>query len=186
MKIIKWRGGGGAKINDVERNPKLRTYRDFKTTVKFEPYLNILYPKCRAAIARFRASSHDLEIERGRYTRPKTALEERKCKMCTDSPVEDEVHFLLKYLKYEKIRNSFLLKINTHIPHFGPLPSATEQFISDTNTAVVHLHPKRGVLCLYVYGCVWVHALFIHTLKDGLCQFVFYNKIIYISIKDIY
>ena len=86
----------GAKINDVERNPKLRTYRDFKTTVKFEPYLNILYPKCRADIARFRTSSHDLEIERSRYTRPKTALEERKCKMCTDSPVEDEVHFLLK------------------------------------------------------------------------------------------
>ena len=35
----------GAKTNDVERNPKLRTDRDFKTTVKFEPYLKYTISK---------------------------------------------------------------------------------------------------------------------------------------------
>jgi hypothetical protein len=45
----------------------------------------------QSTIARFRISAHKLEIERGRYTIPKTAVENRICKQCNcDQAVEDE------------------------------------------------------------------------------------------------
>jgi hypothetical protein len=36
----------------------------------------------RSTLACFRISAHKLEIERGRYTIPKTAVENRICKQC--------------------------------------------------------------------------------------------------------
>ena len=71
---------------------KLRTYKKFKTIFSFEDYLNIGSKTDRQIITKFRTSSHDLEIERGRYQGIKA--EERTCKLCK-SGVEDEPHFLL-------------------------------------------------------------------------------------------
>ena len=57
-----------------------------------EPYLYLVKEsKYRIEISRLRASSHVLEIERGRYTRPKTPITERLCPFC--NVVEDEQHF---------------------------------------------------------------------------------------------
>jgi hypothetical protein len=46
----------------------------------------------RSTLARFRISAHKLEIERGRYTIRKTAVENRICKQCNCEAVEDEEH----------------------------------------------------------------------------------------------
>ena len=49
------------------QDKKLRTYKIFKTVIGFEKYLDILNnQKQRKLYSRFRLSSHDLEIEKGR------------------------------------------------------------------------------------------------------------------------
>ena len=59
------------EINDSGKQPKLRTYKLFKTTYCLEPYLNLNLPKITYNnIARFRVSSHCLKIEMGRHETP--------------------------------------------------------------------------------------------------------------------
>ena len=55
-------------------------------------------------IARFRISSHTLEIETGRHRRPKVPVEERTCKICESNSVEDEQHFLIECLAPEIVQ----------------------------------------------------------------------------------
>ena len=77
------------KINLVKQNPatngnenKLRTYCKFKFNFQQEKYLdNIKELSNRSTLARFQISAHKFEIERGRYTIPKTAVENRICKL---------------------------------------------------------------------------------------------------------
>ena len=47
-------------------------------------------------MAKFRLGVLALRIETGRYQRPRLAVEERVCKMCSSDEVEDESHFLLR------------------------------------------------------------------------------------------
>ena len=63
------------------------------------------FPKFRFLIAKFRTSAHDLEIERGRYTKPKTPVTDRVCKMCDLFVTEDEYHFLMICPHYQKERD---------------------------------------------------------------------------------
>ena len=60
-----------------------------------------------------------LEIETGRYTKPKTQLIDRLCKYCNSSAIEDETHFLLDFDLYTDIRstlfeNALCLDENSH------------------------------------------------------------------------
>ena len=53
----------------------------------------------REALTSLRISSHRLRVERGRYTRPKTARGNRICTWCEKKEkieIEDEVHFILE------------------------------------------------------------------------------------------
>ena len=51
--------------------------------------------KFQTSLSRLRLSSHRLEVETGRSTRPKkTPFENRKCKFCNN--LEDEYHFVLQ------------------------------------------------------------------------------------------
>ena len=53
------------RLKGYETGKKLRTYKDFKSMVNFESYLDILKnQKQRKIYSKFRLSSHDLEIER--------------------------------------------------------------------------------------------------------------------------
>ena len=52
---------------------------------------SISNPKLRVALSKLRTSLHDLEIERGRYVRPKLNVDERLCMSC--NVVENEEHF---------------------------------------------------------------------------------------------
>ena len=62
-------------------------------------------PFIKRSIAQIRLSSHDLEIERGRRTRPKpTPACELYCHQCT-TKVEDEMHFVIECPMYDDIRN---------------------------------------------------------------------------------
>jgi len=59
------------EINDSSQQPKLRTYKLFKTDCRIEPYLALQQSrKVLTKIARFRTSSHSLKIETGRHHTP--------------------------------------------------------------------------------------------------------------------
>ena len=52
------------RLNKCGQGKKLRTYKTFKTIIGFTKYLAILNNQKQK---NFRLSSHDLEIEKGRY-----------------------------------------------------------------------------------------------------------------------
>ena len=54
--------------NQQNARNKLRTYRKFKTNIKQEKYTQILDQKHRQMLCKFRISSYDLDIEKGRYS----------------------------------------------------------------------------------------------------------------------
>ena len=74
---------------DIESSSKLRTYSIVKKSLCVEPYiLNIKGNHLiTAIIARYRMSSHDLKIERGRYNNPITPINQRICTRCKSNEV---------------------------------------------------------------------------------------------------
>jgi len=106
-------------IQDSEKNPKLRTYKLLKPEYRMEQYLEIMKnEQHRITLTRLRLSAHNLAIETGRYTRPKTPVEERLCLYCNSESVENEQHFLLECTNYSEERSSLLDAVNTQIADF--------------------------------------------------------------------
>ena len=90
-------------INDIEKFPKMRVYSTMKQAFGYENYLDqISIYQHRVALTQFRCSSHYLEIERGRWTRPKTNIENRKCRKC--NTIEDEHHMVSYCILHKKER----------------------------------------------------------------------------------
>lgn len=84
---------------------KLRTYRLYKSNFQTETYVKINMSRDqRRILSKFRCCNLPLAIETGRYTKPKTPLNERTCKFCPTSPVEDETHFFIECDFYSDIR----------------------------------------------------------------------------------
>ena len=57
----------------------------------------------------FRVSSHDLEIEKGRYK--KVPAENRKRNVCESGGIENETHFIFDCALYDDERGLFLKTI---------------------------------------------------------------------------
>ena len=92
-------------IRDNTKYPKLRTYKTFKTDSRIEPYLMHNLPKSvYTNIARFRLSSHNLNIELGRHKRPYVPACERICEKCNLNLVDDELHCLMICTKWNDLR----------------------------------------------------------------------------------
>jgi len=119
-----------ANIQDENICPKLRTYALFKNEFKSEPYvINTLNIHHTLALIRFRISSHNLAIETGRYSQPKTPVNNRKCLYCQNDNIESEQHFLLKCSLYTNERIELITKIKTLIPDIDNLEER-DKFIS--------------------------------------------------------
>ena len=58
--------------------------------------------KLQMQFARFRLSSHKLNIEKGRHLQ--LNRNERLCTLCNSSAVQSELHFLLHCQKYSELR----------------------------------------------------------------------------------
>ena len=72
--------------DNIDHN-KLRTYRTFKASFTREPYMDLVRNRNqRSFLTRLRVSSHNLAIERGRYTRPITPIDQRTCSYCKPPP----------------------------------------------------------------------------------------------------
>ena len=90
---------------DLSSYPILRSYRLYKKEFVIESYLLYIKDyKLRKLLAKFRLSSHDLEIEKGRHVNPTIPEELRLCKLCSSCSVESEKHFLLTCSKYQTER----------------------------------------------------------------------------------
>ena len=104
-------------IQDSNILPKLRTYKLFKTDMNPEKYLLISIPKYRISLTQFRTSSHCLEIERGRYHKPKIPANQRFCKYCDLHEIDDEIHFLLNCNHNLKLRLELFRYIQPLMPN---------------------------------------------------------------------
>ena len=99
---------------------KLRTYCLYKLEFGMEPYLEtIINFKLRNVISKLRLSSHDLEIERGRYQKPKLTPAQRLCKLCNLGYIEDEIHMLLFCPLYKEERNNYTKICSIDISDLG-------------------------------------------------------------------
>ena len=106
-------------INGIDHN-KLRFYKQLKGTFGLEPYIeNVPNRSQRAWLTRFRVSAvANLRIECGRWTRPVTPLENRKCQYCSSDLLDDEMHAILICGTMTIKRNCFLGKMSSLIPYF--------------------------------------------------------------------
>ena len=106
----------------VSRSPMGLAYiKLFKTKIEISHHLlNIKNIKCRNIITKFRSGILDLEIEIGRWN--KVPIENRVCKLCSLSSIEDEYHFLLicPYY-YVNLRNTYLPKFYYTYPNVNKL-----------------------------------------------------------------
>ena len=93
-------------------------YSLFKRKLCPEFYLSCVNVKVyRISLARFRCSSHDLYIEKGRYSN--INREQRVCQVCDLNTVEDEFHFLLvcpaySALRYKYIQERYYVHLNNN------------------------------------------------------------------------
>ena len=115
-----------SEINNSLKNPKLRLYKEIKQEFIIEPYLYINIPKYRHALSKLRLSSHHLEIETGRHSRPIVPSEQRYCITCKDT-VGDEIHFLTECTKHRDLRNKLYDDVSPLIPNFANM-SNIEKF----------------------------------------------------------
>ena len=84
-------------MESIKTSSKMKTLSLLKDTLGRATYLEeVTNPRHRQAMSKLRLSGHNLEVERGRYSR--TPGDERICKYCKFkgiNVVEDEAHFLL-------------------------------------------------------------------------------------------
>jgi hypothetical protein len=96
----------------MQQKPKLRTYQILKTKLQYEHYLSMRDKEARQVITRLRGGTNELRIEKGRYaiTTRDRPLErgERRCMICCNGEIEDEMHFMLDCDVYDDLRERML------------------------------------------------------------------------------
>jgi hypothetical protein len=102
------------------------------------PYLQSKNREIRKCVAKFRTGSHWLEIQRGRFTKPRTERENRLCKKCYLGLVKDEVHVVFVCPLYEILR----------VKYSGLFRDAT-----NLNSAV-----SSAQIARFLYDCYLVHV----------------------------
>ena len=92
-----------------------------------EPHLSLgTNYEYRNAIIKLRASSHTPDVEKGRYTNPKTPLNDRLCSLCAIT--EDEAHFLVGCRSYTKERQELFAKFMNLFTQFEQM-NDTDKFV---------------------------------------------------------
>ena len=96
--------------SDLYAMPKLKLYSKYKESRREELYLSLPIPRrLRADLARYRTTSHSLEIELGRHYN--IARADRLCKLCRRHnvvAVEDEIHVMFNCEACNDIRNLYI------------------------------------------------------------------------------
>ena len=93
----------------LEESPRATFYKSI-AAFQLQPYLeNIIVYKLSQALSKLRVSSHRLEIEAGRWSKPaRVPINERKCVNC--QVIEDEYHFIIECHLYNDLRKKYISK----------------------------------------------------------------------------
>ena len=104
----------------AHENNKLDFFYKYKRIFRFENYLDRIPRHIRLYITRLRTSSHNLPVERLRYSKNKPERADRKCDICRLGGVGDERHLLLQCngIGLNDIRLNFIDNIRNTIPQF--------------------------------------------------------------------
>ena len=112
-------------LTTLQKQPKMRTYCLFRKDVKLERYLTeINSSNTRTFLSKFRLSDHKLEIETGRYHRPKKTPEQRLCQNC--GTIEDEIHCLITCKINSSEREQTVARISIQDKTFYHFDEATK------------------------------------------------------------
>ncbi|CAC5402692.1 unnamed protein product [Mytilus coruscus] len=82
-------------------------------------YIDTMHMEKTAEMIRCQSGCLPLAIETGRYTKPKTLLNDQKCKYCTVDCVEDEKHVVMHCEFYSDLRYGLFLKACAINPNFN-------------------------------------------------------------------
>ncbi len=92
-------------------------------------------------MSNLRISTHKLEIERGRYTKPHPKpADKRYCMVCRTDDIEDEIHFLGHCEGYKDLRSNFIryLELNDHTTNLEDSDSVRDLFrTKKTNILII-------------------------------------------------
>ena len=113
-----------------------------------------------SAISKLRASSHILEIERGRYTKPKVPSHLRLCKLC--NIVEDEEHFVTECVINTSERLHLLERIRSIYPDVDSLDKM-QMFVLLMGSADAQIQKWFGKF-LYQSFIIWNNS---HEISAG-------------------
>ena len=162
-----------AQVDMVETSWGL-IYRLFKNEFHLEPYLlNIQSIALRVAMTRLRVGCQNLEIEVGRYHKPRPLpVSERHCHTCKD--VEDEKHVMCICTRYEKLRSDLEEKIKFYYcglsteQRFVFMMAPTHQ---DIQNAVAHYIYNALSLRIHNYWLMphWLFVLYYMLASTALC-----------------
>ena len=134
------------ELNDMS---KLSAYKSYKSQFYMEKYFECVTNESRRSkLTRLRCSSHNLEIETGRYNRIVRAS--RMCKCCNMNLVEDEFHFLLACPFYTDLRRKYFSAYFCRWPSkkkFVELMTASQKGIIKKIAAFIYeAMKKRNIL----------------------------------------
>ena len=91
--------------NKIALQNSMVLYKDFKSSIDFEIYLDVLPYKFRISLSRLQLSSQQLNIEVGRHGSNRVDRHRRLCLLCNTTDIEDEFHLVLIcpiYLHFRK------------------------------------------------------------------------------------
>ena len=108
------------EINDSEKNPMLRLYKNFKSEFKPESYIkSISNRRLQKCLSQFRLSSHCLRIHKGRQERDNfgknTPSNKRFCLSCKSGQIDDELHLLSNCSTHNGERENMFSKIQQYL-----------------------------------------------------------------------
>ncbi|MCG7875034.1 MAG: reverse transcriptase domain-containing protein [Candidatus Thiodiazotropha endolucinida] len=140
------------RLNNSSRANFYVTIADFKPNL----YLDVVkVRKFRNALARFRVSSHRLEIEAGRWARPYKPVHERICKIC--NKLEDEFHFVIECTLYTCLRRKYIDSIYWNRPSMHKFV----QLIQSNDPRII------TNLAIYIYKAFEVRNTEMYTENNG-------------------
>ena len=156
------------QIQDSTLNPKLRTYKIFKFDIHKEMYLTVMYNNNSIkSVAKFRMSSHKLEIEKGRHTRPVTPKDQRIYNRCQQD-VDDEIHFLMFCNIFDDRRSELFKKVKGRIINFDKL-SSKQKFIALLSNTERDITIEVGNVIHNCLSTLWISL--INVLHSSLLYY---------------
>ena len=121
--------------NSLETSNRAKTYLLY-AHFRLQPYLiNVNLYKFRRELTRLRVSAHRLEVETGRWHKPRAIpYPDRKCIAC--NKLEDEFHFMLECPLYKDIRKIYIKEYFWKYPN---IPKFIQLLTSDNKELNINI-----------------------------------------------